>query len=271
MAQSGNSGLSAIDRALEVLNLFVTNAEPSLGVTQIARELGLAKAVVHRILGVFCARGLLCLDTQTHRYQLGSELVVLGVRALARLDVREAAKSYMDSLVRATDETATLSTYQRSGRIYVHQVLPARDIKMVVELGRPFPLHAGASSKVLLAHLSPAERDARLGNGPLTAVTSDTIINKARLARELTAIAKAGVATSFGEREEGAGSVAAPIFDHDGQVAAVMSVCGPVERIRPRVAELSTHVSHAAHAISRDLGFRGQFAHESAIERLTTD
>jgi DNA-binding IclR family transcriptional regulator len=54
------------------------------------------------------------------------------------------------------------------------------------------------------------------------------------LRSELEEIRAAGFASSWGERQQGAASVAAPVFDAGGAPAAVISVCGPIERFEAR-------------------------------------
>jgi DNA-binding IclR family transcriptional regulator len=76
-----------------------------------------------------------------------------------------------------------------------------------------------------------------------------------RLRRQLAEIRERGYAVSFGERQEGAGSVAAPVFDREGAVAAVMSVCGPEERFRAAVGQVSALLLMETSALSRQLGY----------------
>jgi DNA-binding IclR family transcriptional regulator len=78
--------LNSVARAVDVLNLFA-RAGGTLGVTEIATELALAKAVVHRILQAFRAKGYVELDPATHRYSLGPNAVALGLSHVDRLDV----------------------------------------------------------------------------------------------------------------------------------------------------------------------------------------
>ena len=266
--KSGSVGLSGIERAIDVLTLFVNLDEPSLGVTQIARELNLAKAVVHRIVAAFCAKGFLKVDEDTRRYVLGPEVLFLGVRALQRLDVREVALPHMRELVAETNETVTLSTQVGLSRVYVEQALPPRDVKMVVQLGRRFPLYAGASSKAMLAFMSEQEQAAYLESQRLVAMTDATITQVDDLRKELKRIRAHGYATSFGEREVGAGSVAAPVFGHDRQVAGVMSLSGPSDRVRPRIAELAKLLVRSTRAVSEELGYRTDAVASPELERV---
>ena len=74
-------GTEASARVADVLLQFL-GGSPSLGVSAIARELGLSKAVVHRILRSLVDRRLLEVDPETRAYGLGPAAVALGARAL---------------------------------------------------------------------------------------------------------------------------------------------------------------------------------------------
>lgn len=248
--------IAGIERALDALSLFAESETASLGVTEIAQALGLSKAVVHRILASFRAKGFVELDESTRRYSLGPKILFLGLTYLDRVDVVSVARTAMARLCELTDETATLSVRSGDSRVYVDQVTPNRDVKMTVSLGLPYPLHAGASSKAFLAFLPQAELDAYLARPDLDALTSKTVVDTRKLRKELARIREVGYAQSFGERMDGAGAVAAPVFGRDGSAAGVVSVCGPIERFRDEAdhaAELL--VAHTRDASAR-LGYR---------------
>jgi IclR family acetate operon transcriptional repressor len=251
---------SGVERALDVLRCFGRSGQATLGVTELAEELGLSKAVVHRTLSAFRSRGFLEIEEGTHRYRLGPEILLLGLRYLDRIDVRSLGRQTLSNLVAATDETATLSVRVGWTRVYVDQVTPNRDVMMVVRIGEPFPLHAGASSKALLAFLPAAEQEEYLARQSLAPVTPHTITDPGRLRKELDAIRAAGFAVSFGERDASAGSVAAPVFGHEGLPVGVISVSGPVERFRAEVQPASQALLAAVQDLSRRLGYRGDRA-----------
>ena len=71
---------------------------------------------------------------------------------------------------------------------------------------------------------------------------------------------------SSGERQGGASSVAAPVFDHSGSLIGAVSVCGPVSRlgvqeperrgslVRAASGELSSQIArNASSSASRDM------------------
>jgi IclR family transcriptional regulator, acetate operon repressor len=125
---------------------------------------------------------------------------------------------------------------------------------MSVALGRRFPLHAGSSSKAFLAFLPTDEQDRYLAERPLDPLTDQTITDVGILRAELATIRERGYAVSYGERQAGAGSIAAPLLDHRGQPVAAISVCGPLERFSDEVDEISSLLLRTAQELSHQLG-----------------
>lgn len=247
---------NVIDRAAAVLSFFSRSESPTVGVTEIATALDLSKAVVHRILTVFRANGFVELDPASHRYRLGPQVLILGLTYLDRIDLRALGRETLSQLVAQTNETATMSVRVSWSRVYIEQVTPRRDVKMSVELGRMFPLHAGASSKALLAFLPTAEQEEYLTSQHLVALTGRTITDPDRLRQELRSVRSKGYAVSFGERDASAGSVAAPVFGYDGNLVGVLSVSGPVERFSNEMEQAAKTLVTASRELSQRLGHR---------------
>ncbi|GAA2401491.1 IclR family transcriptional regulator [Actinomadura vinacea] len=230
-----NVGTEAAARVADVLLLFAGGPR-YLGVSAISRELGISKAVVYRILQSLVSREVLATDEGAAGYRLGPAAVALGASALRRFDARVAATPVLRRLREETGETTTLSGLVGDERVYLDQFESPREIKMTVDLGTRFPLHAGSSGKVILAFL-PAERREAVLSRPLAALTERTVTDEAALREELAAIAAGGVAVSLGERQADAGSVAAPLIGPDGEVHGSISVCGPRYRFTPEAVD----------------------------------
>ncbi len=253
MSQGGRS-VATIERAVDVLFLF-TRQGGDLGVTEIATELDISKAVVHRILTSLRDRDLIAVDEDSRRYSLGPAVLDLAVAYQDSLDIRAEALESMRELSARTDETATMSVRHGQRRVYVDQITPDRELKMSVQVGSSYPLHAGATGKAFLAWLTDVEQERYLG-GELDSVTAETLVDPAILRRELDQIRQQGFAVSMGERQAGAGSVAAPVLDHRKVPVAVISVCGPIERFRDEVADAAKQVVEATRDLSALLGAR---------------
>jgi IclR family acetate operon transcriptional repressor len=253
-AESASQTIATVERAADVLALFARTQQPHLGVTDIAEELSLSKAAVHRILSSLRTRGFIELVDENRRYKLGVTSLSLGLAYLAHIDVRQIAASELQALSQSSKETATLSIRTGDHRIYVDQIRPEREIVMSVSLGVPYPLHAGSSSKAFLAFLAPEEQDRYLSS-KLGRLTDNTITDRAKLRRELEEIRSRGFASSFGERQAGAASIAAPIFDHTGRPSAAVSLCGPADRFKSEIDECVPLLLAATRSISSRLGY----------------
>ena len=253
---SGSQTVATVERAADILVLFTESDSPTLGVTEIAEKLNTSKAAVHRILASLRSRHLIHLDEESRRYSLGTTAMRLGAAYQERVDIRQIVGSDLRSLSRLTGETTTLSVRTGDARIYIDQVTPQREVIMTVSLGVRYPLHAGSSSKAFLAFLPEDEREAYLEREPLGSLTGATMVDTYELRRELERIREAGYATSFGERQAGAASTAAPILDHRGEPMAVISVCGPRERFLEEADTCSRALLEVSRKLSHRMGAR---------------
>lgn len=252
--------IATVERAADVLTLFARTRTRDLGVTDIANQLKLSKAVVHRILMSLRGKNFIDFNPETRRYRLGPAAVALGLNYLNQIDVRAIAHPELQALSAATQESATLSI--RTGtfaRVYIDQVKPDREIAMSVAIGIPYALHSGASSKAFLAYIPPHEMEAFLKQA-LRKVTPATVTDPKVLREQIAQVRKDGYAASIGERESGAAAIAAPVFDHNGRVAAVISLSGPTDRFRPLMRQHVPLLKKAAAAVSLRLGYNPETA-----------
>ncbi|MFD8338271.1 IclR family transcriptional regulator [Streptomyces solisilvae] len=248
-SRENTTATESAGRTLDVLLQFL-QADAPLGVSQIARELGMGKTVVHRALQTLVSRGFIEVEMASRQYRLGPTAALVGSRALRDLDLRKCSLETLERLHEETEETVTLSALVPGGRVYLEQIVSGKEITMSVEIGRLFPLHAGSSSKCILAFLSNTKQSAIIDQG-LPSLTGRTITDPDELRKELSLVRESGFASSDGERQAEAGSVAAPVFGLDDSVVGSISVCGPksrvnsefVERVAPLVVAAAAEIS----------------------------
>lgn len=243
-------GTESADRVADVLLLFA-RSDTALGVTEIARLLGLNKTVVHRILQSLSARSLVRTAPHSSNYVLGAAAIGLGTHAWSQMDIRPIAAPVLRKLRTDTGETTTLSVLVGRERIYLDQYESPQEVKMVVEIGPKFPLHSGASSRAILAFLGESfEAEAA---EQLSVLIPSLEISQFRV--WLADVRCNGYAVSLNERNTGAASVAAPIFDSAGHVLGSISASGPVIRYsgHDHSAQIRL-VVEAAHEITALLG-----------------
>ncbi len=146
------------------------------------------------------------------------------------------ARPAVVDLMRRTGETVFLGTLcsDRASIVYVDKVESDHVIRYAGGVGDRRPLHATSSGKVILAFLSPDEREQVLKSLSLARHTERTVTSLPALRASLDAIRRDGVCVTTDELVPGASGIAAPVFDRYGRVAGACAIGGPTERVGPR-------------------------------------
>lgn len=255
MDSNAPSGTQAVRRAIALLKAF-DDQRPVWGLSELARETGLNKTTTHRLLAVLEREGLLGRAADGERYVLGPEIVVLGGRALRANNLRAVARPELERLAAETGETASLEIPAGREMLVIDEIVGGHLMSGVPDLGSRWPLHASSTGLVTLAYLPEAAARALLPTS-LRPVTAHTITARGELWAELDAVRSRGYSIGDETLEVGLIAIAAPVFNHDGQVVAAVSIAGPKLRLPPeRVAHIGGQVRAAADCISARLGYR---------------
>jgi len=225
------SQFKSLLRAIDILDLLQENA--ALSVTEISDHLALPRSTTYKYLAVMRECRFVDYDQSLEKYKLGMKLFEFGNAVQNRFAIDRIAHPYMEELSNQLGETVGLTVLDRNDAVYVEKVEPESTETMVF-LSRKvirFPLHAGAASKILLAHLEDEKIETFLKTQKLVKYTGKTITAPDKLRKEVKAIRKAGYAFSEEEIDIGVRALAAPIFDHEGKIAAGLVVFGPAQRI----------------------------------------
>jgi IclR family KDG regulon transcriptional repressor len=246
-----------VDKTLRILRLF-GERQTEWGLGALAREVNIPKTTVYRILRVLRMHGYLVQDPDSRRFRLGLGALELGHRAYEGLELSRVARPIMEQVAAQTDETVLLQVVDSERRrvVCIERVQQRSGLQLILEVGATAPLHAGCSSKVLLAFLPEAQIEAVIAEG-LPAVTPRTITDPGRLRGELEQIRRQGYAVSIEETDVGVAGVSVPVRDRSERPVASLSISGPLARINEanigRFVEIGTS---GADQISALLGYR---------------
>lgn len=234
-----------------------TREEPILGVSEIARRVGLHKSTVSRILATLEETTLVERHPTSGRFRLGVGVIALAGPMLANLDVRRVARPFLEDLTRKTGETTGIVVWSEGASVSVEQVASPRKVKHTIPLGTQFREHASASVKVFLAEASDEEVKAFIDRG-LERYTEHTITDPEEYLDSLKQVRELGYAVNAGETSLEETGIASPIRDHRDQVIAAVLLSAPYYRTPPeRVKELGLLVKQTAAHISKWLGGAG--------------
>jgi DNA-binding IclR family transcriptional regulator len=242
-------GTQAVERAIAILECFRGDAV-ALGITDIARSVGLNISTAHRLMRALVAAGFMEQDPTSERYHLGTEIAVLGQRALEQLGY-DLAKPVLTELARLTGESASLGVRRGQEVVVIEIAASAQPLRFDHPSGAEIPLHASGMGKVLLAFSGMTPADAVGGLRGLPVFTNRTISVRADLIDALTRIRHDGYALNVEERYQGVNGVAAPVLGPSGIARAAVGVQGPSLRLTPeRLQEIAPMVQQAAHQLS---------------------
>jgi IclR family transcriptional regulator, KDG regulon repressor len=258
-ARSSEKRLSSVAAAMALLKAF-SEDEIDIGVSTLAKRLGMAKSTVHRLATTLVSEGMLEQNPENGKYRLGIALFGLGALVRRRMDVSTEAKPYLFDLRETTGETVHLAILDRADIMYVYNLESTQAIRMRSDIGVRKPAHCTAEGLAMLAFQPGSLIDDIVARG-LQPRTPKTNTDPQRLREVLAAVRERGYAIEDEESEAGMRCVAAPVRNATRDVVAAVGIAGPVQRLPDDLlAAFAPHVVRTAEAISVRLGYRASAA-----------
>ena len=249
--------LSSVATAIRLLKAF-SEDEVDIGISDLARRLGIAKSTAHRLAVTLVSEGLLEQDRDSGKYRLGVALFRLGALVRRRMEVSNEARPFLYELREKINESVHLAILDGSEIMYVYNLESTHAIRMRSDLGVRKPAYCTAEGQAILAFAAPEVVDQVLAAG-LARRTPKTITAPDRIQKALAAVRQRGCAIEDEESELGMVCVAAPIRDDAGEVVAAVGIAGPATRLSKRsVATIIPHVIATADQVSSRLGYRAR-------------
>jgi DNA-binding IclR family transcriptional regulator len=225
--------IKVLDKAIRILELLA-QSNRGIRLKDLISMASLNKSTALRILRALESHELAGRD--------GSGAFVLGSRVLwwencyqRNFELLAVVRPVLEKLRDLTGETVTFSILMGQQTVVIDQVVSRNVTSTRFELGLSAPLHAGASGRVILAHMKQDEQKKFLRSSHLRYLTDQTITSRVKLDRELKKCRVKGFTVSRGERTPNTCSIAAPVLARAGQLAGVVSIIGPTDRLKQRM------------------------------------
>lgn len=245
--------ISVLKNGLAVLRAFSVD-EPVQGVSEIATKVGLHKSTVSRILSTLELEELVERDPTTRKFRLGLGVIALAGPLLANLDVRRVAYPVLVELSRRTSETVALMVWDGGEAVCVEQVPSRHQVKHTTPLGTRYRDAASSSVQVFLAFQDTFGVRTQLMNGAISYPALDQAGLDAYLVR-LQGVEEKGYAVNYGETSLEEVGIAAPVFDHRGELCAAVLVSAPKFRIsHEQLSSIGGAAAEAARDATARLG-----------------
>ena len=252
--------MNSIEKSIQILN-YLSNAERSVGISELSLKLSFPKSTVHRILNSLLGYSLVDQEKNTSKYSLGLRILEYSNSFYNSFDFRQIAKPILKKICTETGLTTFLTAWYNGRSICIDSIAPSRNVNthLFVETGKEMPFHCTASAKMLLA-CQPSEDIKRIvKEKTLPKYTSKTIINPKKLEEHLNKIRESGFAICDEELEEGIKAIAAPIKNINGKVVASVTITGLSKRISSNnINEIVKTVINSAQEISKIIGYKNK-------------
>ncbi|MGO3774894.1 MAG: IclR family transcriptional regulator [Corynebacterium casei] len=226
---SAVSGIKVLDRAVAIM--MAAASKPST-LNDLCETTGLPRATAHRLATALEAHRLVA-RTPEGKWTIGPAFPG------NRDDLLTTAKPIMQQLMEDTGESIQLYQWTDTARTCVATAEPTQGLHNVVPVGSQLPLTSGSAARIIAAF----------------AAFADITVDDATFSEsDVKAAKQAGYSESIEEREAGLASVSAPVTDGNGQLVAVLSISGSVDRFRPSPAEkFGDQLNQAAKKLSSGL------------------
>jgi len=252
-----NKKYNSIEKAIQILLKFKEGRE-DLGVRELSQDLNFSPATVQRILQTLKKYNFVNQDAKTRQYFLGN--VFYGfLQTLHNSDrVTRTAKRFMEEVALKTQETVHLNIIEANHRVCIYTIESTRLLRAGMPLGHRSPLYAGASAKCLLAFSSEKFIDNYLNEVDFKPFSPVTIVDKDELKKELETIREQKYAASKGERTPGLASLSVPVFNHNGDILAGISLALPEIRFLEKeyMNQCIDALKSAAESFSEVMGYK---------------
>lgn len=219
-------GIQSIEVGMRLLDAFAAiGAETSL--SALAARAGMHPAKAHRYLVSLIRAGYIAQNAATGGYGLGSHSTALGLAALRRLDVARLGQDVVKALCEATGHTVSMVVWANRGPTIVEVAEADTPVTVTVRIGSVLPLLASANGPLFLAFL-PRRKTQPLLAAELAARDQRRRASRGadEVARLIDEVRRRRLSRSAEGVHVGVVSLAAPVFDHRGEIACTIALVG---------------------------------------------
>jgi DNA-binding IclR family transcriptional regulator len=218
---------AGVKATLAVLDLLA--ARSPLTLTELSRELELAKSTLHRVCSVLVERGWAVRDGDG-RFSLGIRALRLGSSS-SELPIVTAFRTVAAEFLTRQDETIALAIVDGDESLFVALEETSQPVRLVTHVGSKTPAFASASGRIVLASHPAAAVAAMYGGKLLVTPTGRRLNGVAELQTILDDVRARGYAENWEETAEGLYAASVPVTNDDGVTLAALTTLVPISRM----------------------------------------
>ena len=201
-AMTEEKNVKSLEKALDIIEI-VSNEQQDASLSEIARQTGLPKSTVHRLIATLTGRGYLE-KTEAGSYKIGLKLFEAVSCYINNLELQTEARPYIAELTSHLGLTSYLGVLDGDEVVYIEKLDAVSSVKMYYQIGSRMHAYCSSLGKCLLANYSKAQLDVILESNSHRILL---LAEKNWMRRSLRSASKAGLWTMKNSRKDIAASV----------------------------------------------------------------
>jgi DNA-binding IclR family transcriptional regulator len=230
-----------------------------MALKELAVQAGLVPSRAHPYLVSFCRLGLVEQDPHTNRYALGPAALRIGLTCLYQSDAMKQAGPIAEDLAASTGQAVALAVWGNFGATVVRLIEARQPLHVAMRAGSVMSLFGTATGRAFAGSLPRRHLEEALA-GPIGARGADSALSAAERDAEMRLaeqeLRARGVVRAVGRPIPGVNAFSAPVRDHEGKVALVITALGHQDQFPSAwTSPLALAVRTAAQEVSNRLGY----------------
>ena len=257
-ADKGQRAIQSVEVGGRLLLALGANLGP-MTLKDLAAQAGLPPSRAHPYLVSFGRLGLVQQDADSGRYGLGPAALQLGLTALRQSDPVKAALPVAEALAAETGQAVAVAVWGNFGPTVIRMIDARQPLHVAMRAGTVMSMFGTATGRAFAAVLPAARLADALAGVALGAdgSASSTAAPDADQGAARDEYTRHGCTRAVGRPIPGVNAFSAPVFDHDGEPAVVLTLLGHQDHVPSAwTSAMATAVRQAAAAVSDKLGAR---------------
>ncbi|MBS0320688.1 MAG: helix-turn-helix domain-containing protein [Proteobacteria bacterium] len=243
--------MATLARGLAVIRAF-SQQRRTLTIAQLSQKTGIPRAAVRRCLYTLGELGYVA-STDGRAFALRPRILALGHAYLTSSPLAASAQPILDQVSDTTHESCSMAVLDGDDILYIARSRSSMRIMSIdLNVGSRLPAASTSMGRVLLSGLPPQELAAYFARVRPVPHTPHTIVALDRLRSVVEGLRARDYAIVDEELELGLRSLAVPVRDAAGHVAAAINIS--VHASRVTVAEMQSRLKPVLQAAAHELG-----------------
>lgn len=253
----------AVHKAFQLLRA-VAKSQQSLGIVELAQQLGYSKSSTHGLVHALLREGVLTQGPGGRKLYLGPTIAELLFSNWHQEKVNELAQPVLNDIRDSINETVILGVRIRNRVLIITTAEASESLKISVLVGSTIPLLGGAVGKVFLAEEDPDHAAQLIDKYGLRPYTPGSVTDARKYLVELEHVRAQGYALDIEEYLLGIRAVAVALRNRRGLPAALWVVGMSANMDADKMIRIADIVKEKAEKLRRELDEGGYGAERNA-------